>query len=354
MGFAEYRATRVFGSLNGLRCLSILAVIWHHCGGDIADRPVLRTGHLGVALFFVISGFLITTLLLRERQDNGRISLPRFYARRSLRIFPLYYAVIALHVVLVLFLWRPSAYGEQFLQNLPFFLTYTSNWFVSMGSALYLAWSLAAEEQFYLVWPTIERFLPGSWPVLIASALLIVSVAVSGVVPATLIVYLPAGLLLGVLLAHTLHDERGYRLVRGLVGGPFGSPAVLVLVALDLLTLEDIAHPWGVLLVIGLLTALVAACVVREDHGLAGVLRLRPVDWIGRVSYGMYLLHLLVLDVVTKVLGVTPPPVRFVLVSGLTVVVASASYRWFESVFLRRKERFAVVRTGRPAPRHCL
>ncbi|MBB5896534.1 peptidoglycan/LPS O-acetylase OafA/YrhL [Kutzneria kofuensis] len=179
VGYDTYRRTKVFASLNGLRCLSILAVIWHHCGGDVAGIPVPRTGYLGVSLFFVISGFLITTLLLRERDQHGQISLRRFYARRSLRIFPLYYTVVAIYAVLVLLVWKPSAYGNDYLHNLPAFLTYTSNWFVPLGSELYLAWSLAAEEQFYLVWPVIERFTARKWPVLLAVAILMVSVALS-------------------------------------------------------------------------------------------------------------------------------------------------------------------------------
>ena len=89
--------TRHFPALDGLRGLSILAVIWHH-----AVDPAGIWGYFGVSLFFAISGFLITTLLLRERAATGRISLRNFYMRRTLRIFPLYYAVVALYVVVVL------------------------------------------------------------------------------------------------------------------------------------------------------------------------------------------------------------------------------------------------------------
>jgi peptidoglycan/LPS O-acetylase OafA/YrhL len=96
--------------LDGLRCLSIAAVIWHHAGGTRHSGLLFR-GHHGVSLFFAISGFLITTLLLRERVRNGQVSLGRFYGRRTLRIFPLYYAVIALYVALVYLLDRRSDAG---------------------------------------------------------------------------------------------------------------------------------------------------------------------------------------------------------------------------------------------------
>ena len=76
-GYDAYRGTRFFASLDGLRCLSILAVLWHHCGWQDAPQSwtLLHMGNRGVELFFVISGFLITTLLLRERQETGTISL---------------------------------------------------------------------------------------------------------------------------------------------------------------------------------------------------------------------------------------------------------------------------------------
>ena len=83
-GYDAYRGTRVFASLDGLRCLSILAVIWHHCGWQAAPWALLQMGYRGVDLFFVISGFLITTLLLREREETGRVSLREFWIRRAL------------------------------------------------------------------------------------------------------------------------------------------------------------------------------------------------------------------------------------------------------------------------------
>src|SRR5437870_3157565 len=91
--YGEFRQTRYFGALDGLRCLSIVAVVAFHTLRGTSSPIVLR-GNLGVDLFFLISGFLITTLLIRERSQYGAISLKKFYIRRTLRIFPLYYAVL--------------------------------------------------------------------------------------------------------------------------------------------------------------------------------------------------------------------------------------------------------------------
>src|SRR5688572_23888607 len=129
-----YRTTRVFVSLDGLRALAVLAVVWHHSpigrgiGIGGALWPATFRGYLGVDLFFVLSGFLITTLLLRERERCGRIAVGAFLARRALRILPLYYAVLGL-AALYLGVVRPdAAMTEPFFADLPWYATFTSNW----------------------------------------------------------------------------------------------------------------------------------------------------------------------------------------------------------------------------------
>jgi peptidoglycan/LPS O-acetylase OafA/YrhL len=145
----EFQRTRFFPGLDGLRCLSIVLVLAYHVSG--MHSWFLGRGYLGVSLFFAISGFLITTLL-REQDTHGQISLGRFYARRSLRIFPLYYAVLGIYVLLVVFAEKGVEERAEFFANLPSFLTYTSNWFVTLEPdkriIFYFAWSLATEEQF--------------------------------------------------------------------------------------------------------------------------------------------------------------------------------------------------------------
>ena len=158
----RYLGARYFAALDGLRCLSILWVIGFHAQltNPLLHR-IFRRGDWGVGLFFAISGFLITTLLLRERTATGTIALGKFYARRTLRIFPLYYAAIVLYSLLV---WRFEHGPEkgEFFRHLPFFMTYSSNWFVDRFAAdrviFAFSWTLATEEQFYLLWPSIIRF----------------------------------------------------------------------------------------------------------------------------------------------------------------------------------------------------
>jgi peptidoglycan/LPS O-acetylase OafA/YrhL len=110
---------------------------------------VLRQGEWGVHIFFAISGFLITTLLLREQKRSGTISIRDFYIRRSLRIWPLYYATVAIYVVIMLTFQRGSDRAHTFFHYLPGFLTYTYTWCITPNwptGPFNLAWTLATEE----------------------------------------------------------------------------------------------------------------------------------------------------------------------------------------------------------------
>jgi peptidoglycan/LPS O-acetylase OafA/YrhL len=154
---AVFKATRRFDSLNGWRAIAILGVIWHHTMANAFASPIAQQGKHGVTLFFVISGFLIVTLLLREKEQAGSISLGKFWGRRCLRILPVYYGTLLLYVALVGMAEHSDA-GRDFFRNLPFFATFTSNLFVTPSdrTIFVFSWSVAAEEQFYLTWPLIE------------------------------------------------------------------------------------------------------------------------------------------------------------------------------------------------------
>lgn len=144
-------------SLDGFRAISILMVLYGHASGT-RDFPISVVGkygswfgdvaHLGVLVFFVISGFLITSLMMREREATGTISLKRFYLRRVLRIFPAFYAFI---VVLAIAVWLGAIHltGRDFA----FALTYTVNYMPGLPWLTGHLWSLSIEEQFYLLWP---------------------------------------------------------------------------------------------------------------------------------------------------------------------------------------------------------
>ena len=184
--YNKFREVRYFGSLDGLRAISILGVVWFHTWYITAYYPVLRTmpilriGEFGVHVFFGISGFLITTLLLREQERYGSISLRDFYIRRALRIWPVYYLTLAFYVSLVLVTEHGSDRGRLFFHYLPGYLTYTFTWFAgsaTSGVIFNFAWSLATEEQFYCFWPATLRFIRGWGAALVMMASIAVYMA---------------------------------------------------------------------------------------------------------------------------------------------------------------------------------
>ncbi len=357
--YDAFRRRRFFGSLDGLRCVSILAVIWHHAAIPLSRADGLPgRGYLGVQLFFGISGFLITTLLLRERDEMGAISLRAFYSRRALRIFPLYYLVLLLYVAVVWAGARTSADGQQFFHNLPYFATYTSNWFVPLeGRVIFaFAWSLAAEEQFYLVWPWVERAMGGGLGAvgamlgLVGVHLAVLAGLLNGVLPAgslphVVLASVAMPICCGVLAAHLLHSRAGFRRAWPWLGAGWSAPLFAGL-TLVLAGLRGGSMPvWLADTLLALaMVGLVAASAIREDHPLAGFFAARPARAVGRVSYGMYLLHMLCFNVVSRIFGfgrTSAPVLAFVATALAAFAVAWVSYRWFESPFLRLKARWS-------------
>jgi peptidoglycan/LPS O-acetylase OafA/YrhL len=356
--YEKFRGVRFFGSLDGLRALSIVAVMWLHAWWEtpyytrLEAMPVLRQGFYGVQVFFVVSGFLITTLLLRETERCGKISLRDFYIRRALRIWPLYYAVLGIYVVNALVFERDRVRAASFLHYLPSFATFTYTWFISAnwpGGMFNLAWTLSTEEQFYFFWPIVLRFLRGVWSSVLLIGIIALKLATDyhltervlppGWLPTRIVQSIAIAICLGVLLAQALHRERGFRLLYRLLGWKWSAPVMLVAM---LVCLAPARPLWLVTFLVT--TALIGACVVREDNGLAWLLRLKPMAFIGTVSYGMYLLNSLCLHGVRGVLhpiGLAYPPAIFVITLGVTVAVAYLSHRYYESRFLALKERFS-------------
>jgi peptidoglycan/LPS O-acetylase OafA/YrhL len=150
LSFRDVLTLRHFPALDGMRAIAVLIVILGHTEYPIKGVPA----DLGVSVFFVLSGFLITRLLMRESDKTGTVSLKQFYIRRTLRIFPAYYAFLALSYALD---WRA---GQVWPTSMTLSaITYTINYFNALhnhpSTSIAHAWSLAVEEQFYLLWPLV-------------------------------------------------------------------------------------------------------------------------------------------------------------------------------------------------------
>jgi peptidoglycan/LPS O-acetylase OafA/YrhL len=346
----EYLTRSRFTSLDGLRAVSIVPVVWHHAN-PVAPDGLLGKGAAGVALFFAISGYLITTLLLRERRRSatGRIGLVDFYRRRARRIFPLYYLVLAGHAAWALILASNSPVARHFLQALPWHATYTANWFVDYGVPhpvmFTFGWSLCVEEQFYLGWPPVLRFVRGrAAPALAMFAAIALDFAVEhrmlglawppGAVRVVSSFAAPIGL--GALVALVLDHPRGYRWAHTLARNAAAAP--LALLAVVAMLLVD-----GVPLVVfdAALALLVMTLVVAPRSGLDRVLNHPVALHVGLVSYGIYLLHVPALALARaglRALLATLPSPWMVFLIGLPLAIGAATlaHRYVERPFLRR------------------
>lgn len=344
--YSAYLKTRYFGSLDGLRAIAILAVFWHHFATVIPGLYISGRGFLGVDLFFVISGFLIVTLLLRERRRTGSVSVRDFYIRRFLRIFPPYYLML-LVVALSAFL-MPGSTSAAIKRDLPFAAFYLSN-LVPMSSVLSITWSLSAEEQFYLVVPALEKHAQGIMTFLLPAAYVMAALPPFGFFPE---LELPrffrettfGPILLGAMLAHVLDNSKGFGLASSFFARRF-SP-LLFLVILGFVASypgEDISG-WQRLLTHWAMLGLVASCVINEKNMLLPILSFEPIRRVGVVSYGMYLYQYIVGHFVGKglaIAGVSWYLTNFICVALVTWAVSECSYRYFETRFLAMKVRFS-------------
>ncbi len=351
---ATFRGRARFPSLDGLRFISILPVVWHHS----TQRPLeglLGRGPLGVHLFFAISGFLITTLLLREREQNQRIALGPFFARRALRILPLYYAVLAIYALRAALFMDDAPIRDHFVRSLPFYATYTGNWFVDYAVShpvvFGFSWSLATEAQFYALWPPLVALTRG-WklPAALMAGFFCLDLATengllfgSSAMFVQIATSLSAPICLGSLLAIALHRETSFRWLSPVLGSKASSPLLL------LGLLAAIAGDAPLLSIHLLMVLVVGAVVVREDHGLALPLDASVPRFIGEVSYGIYLLHVSVITATKWILPGAEALVVFVVAAAASIGVAALSYRYVEGPFLRLSKRFRPVSSATPA-----
>ncbi len=313
----------------------------------------VKAGAAGVDLFFALSAYLITSLLLREREETGDISLKLFYTRRVLRIWPLYFAVIGLAIVLS---------HTMTNQHLPWYyvagyLFFVGNWvhaaFGRPESIAFPLWTVSIEEQFYLLWPLLVKTLGRR--ALIASTILMFLLAtacrIGFVLAGASGGYIYYGstarcdsIALGILLA--LFADRLPSLT---------SRARLLLISAGLVGwivssawLTDQPGPISMREVPGRLIISIAAGAILYGslHSRTSLLTSGWIVRLGKVSYGLYLLHLTGLLLAKSALHPTSgaallatKAVGFV----LTILLAFASYRWIESPFLRIKDRFSRV-----------
>jgi peptidoglycan/LPS O-acetylase OafA/YrhL len=347
-------------SLDGLRGIAVLTIVAFH-----AEVPgMTRGGYLTLDIFFVLSGFLITGVLLGERDRRGRVNLKRFYYRRVLRLYPALLAMILLLMPVGGLLAVGEDYG-RWLRDAAMAVTYTIDlptyWGWDTGGGLSHTWSLAIEEQFYLLWAPIlvlmaRRRLPG---VRAAGGVLAVAIALwvfvilvhrdginSGVVyarPDLRFAEVLLGCAMSIALT-ALPRPLPARIERAIPW--IGNAAGLGLVLLVLTIPQPFSIRTMTLLAIMPFAAIFSAGVIlrlshRDDGVMAWVLKRRFLVFVGDISYGVYLWHLPLLVFLRHYIdGVW---LRFAAVLGATLLTAYLSRRLVENPFLRLKDRLRTT-----------
>lgn len=346
------RAARALGhrpALDGLRGLAVLLVVFFH--GAFGHVP---GGFLGVDVFFALSGFLITTLLLEEWSRNGDISLKAFYVRRVRRLVP------AL-LVLLAFGWVLESAFEDMRGEVPYVVgalgavLYVNNWLmVWSGHALRTlspTWSLAVEEQFYLLWPMtllvlLRRRIRPRTLLGVTCGITVLSLVYMVVMSrhnAHYNIYMESVPRAGEL---TLGAAVAVLWREGWIPGVLRSGLCGVLALVGLVVLAFVAHvqssrwiyTWGGLFVgAGCAGLLLVTCLERPDSPLGRLFRLNFLRYTGRISYGMYLYNLPIMYLLDPGRTGIPRPPSLALRIVAVYVAAALSWRLLESRFVRRR-----------------
>ncbi len=381
-------------ALDGVRAIAIaIVVLFHYPWGDTSFRGnPMHGGFLGVDAFFVLSGFLITTLLLQEYTTRTRVSMRRFYARRVLRLLPAFGVLFVIALVLHFTLAHDNGARPQgpALVGMVF---YVANWFdIYRNGALGVVshtWSLSIEEQFYLLWPVILVFMLRRRLRLATIAI----VAATGMLGAAawrawywnvhiraghasfLDYYLTltgrpltgsaqslshrinvwnrlyfgsdtradvllAGCVTAIVLFQLLPRLSARACTRLSVASGFGLLAFGIIVWQAVVVESGWLPVWGFLALELSVSLAIAGLVAAPRAPLARVLALPPLAWLGRRSYAVYLFHTLVFEYCSRRHVHLAPPLSLIFQLVLVLLAAELSYRLVEAPMLRRKRHF--------------
>ncbi len=341
--------------LDGLRAVAAFMVVFYHFG-----IPYISGGE-GVLVFFVLSGFLITWLLLRENDETGSISLSKFYARRSLRIFPAFYCYAAMVFAVVFLRHHARIVWPQALAA----VFYVSNYYQALhgdpNTGFSHTWSLAIEEQFYVLWPLTFLLLRRNYRRMgqfLAGAIVAIWIYREALV---FVVHVHEGyiyeafdtradhLLMGCLLAVVLRAKMFPRFWSWISTRSWAAVAVAFVLAISGVA-ESVYGPAYRDSISFVLSPVLVAIWISQLIALRGATLWRWTSWrwvryLGRISYSIYLYQQLLVEVPKKLLPQQAVVVQLAETIALIVLVASGSHFFVERPFLRLKARFGVAST---------
>lgn len=343
--------------IDGVRAFSVIAVIMFHGG-----IPFLRGGFIGVDIFFVISGFLITSLLIKEKQKTGGINIVNFFTRRVLRLIPALIALLLIFNIFSIFAMEKDIAVNNFVDSF-IVLFYSADWTRAMGLQrpdwLGHAWSLSIEEQFYIIWPFIFLVLLKILKDYHFIALVVLIMALAST--ACRVIFMMYGfnydriyngldsradaLLIGCLCSFILSSKwYHWILAKSLVIHVLFYISLMIIIALAILSRWTSPK----MFCLGYLTiAICAAVIIIKLTTTAGnsfiekVLTQHFIVWIGKISYGLYLWHYPIFNIMryyeyTKI-------TTFVYGTAITFIFSALSYYFIERPFLMLKGKTSFI-----------
>lgn len=370
------KKTIYFVNLNGLRFIAVLMVLFHHIeqfklifnleNYFTSIRAIALMGKLGVVLFFVLSGFLITYLLLAEESISKKINVKHFYIRRILRIWPLYFLIllIAFFILPNIDLFKINDISKEVIYSdltnkLLLFLFFLPNLaIVIYGGIPYAShtWSIGTEEQFYLIWPIlIKTFKRNRLKLLFFVILIYLTIKLILISP--LATHIPFNIIIknfwdtflidcmaiGAIFSVLLFQK--HKFLKFLIRNDlFYFSILLVLIVMliginiPFLYYEFFAFFFGIIIL---------NFAVNKNIGFS--LENKYMNFLGKISYSMYMFHSIAIVLTIKLLsmfGIISNWFIYPLSVIITIVISSLSYQYFEKYFLKSKSNFSLIRSG--------
>jgi len=366
------RQKRYFPNLNGIRCIAALLVIFHHLEqakhafgiANVYEIPIIQhAGRLGVGLFFVLSGFLITYLLLEEKGKFGDVDTKKFYLRRIFRIWPIYFPVIILsffvfpHIDLLNFAGTNERLGTHVAERLTLMFLVLPNFaFVLYDLPYWCAqsWSIGVEEQFYYLWPWLIKYPKRRIPIILLflaiTALLLYTglyfldtnkEAENAIITTFLGQFRIQTMALGGFCAWLIYNEK-----TKILDFIFRKDTQIITYALLAVLFFSGFHFTGFLEVYAVFFGIFVLNVSSNPHSIIS-LENPFMNHVGKISYGLYMYHVFVIVFLINVLGKYAPQltgagyqiVIYILTLACSVLVASLSYSYFEKPLLAFKDK---------------
>jgi len=347
---AEFRP-----DIQAVRALAVSLVVLYH-----ADIPGVHGGFLGVDVFFVVSGFVITNVLLRERASTGAISIPGFYSRRIRRILPAA-TVVLIATVFATYHWLSFITGTINANDAKYVAAFVGNFhFATVGTQYFTAnqppstlqqyWSLAVEEQFYLVWPVLFFVLTLPWRAfssiarLVSILSLIIVVSLTWCIiethqnevwaffsPLTRAWELALGALLAVVGPHLRGRSPRFGAVLAVLG------VLGVLLSTWFYTSATLWPGAAVIVPVFATGMIIAGGSLRGPESFGAFARFAPIQWIGNISYSLYLVHWPVIAIATQY-SISPLPLHSELeLVALSVALSALLYYAIENPIRRSR-----------------